>query len=46
MYRIHYPILELYMNSIVTQKKTKFFGDSGIVDLRFPVYSHVAYSKV
>jgi hypothetical protein len=45
MYRIHYPILELYMNSIVTQKD-KVFGDSGIVDLRFPVYSHVAYSKV
>jgi hypothetical protein len=29
------------MNSIVTQKR-QIFGDSGIVELRFPVYSHVA----
>lgn len=33
-YRIHYPILALYMNSIVTQKK-QIFEDSGTVEFSF-----------
>ncbi len=34
MHRIHYPILALYMNSIVTQKR-QIFEDSGIVEFSF-----------
>jgi len=44
MYWIHYPILALYINIIVTKKL--IFGYSGIIELRFPVDIQVTLLKV